>query len=188
MCSSTYIHGMADRRQLIKYLRFQLEEELSADNGAHPFEQICKEAARRRIASNLIPATGPVAGGGDARRDFETFTSYLPKELGKHSAFGARMGGKALALLCTLERTAGVATKFREDVEAIVMSGDKFEHVYGMCSVAVDVGRRDRLRKKVREKHGIDLTVLDGVWLAENLADPDLFWVAEEYVGSSQTC
>jgi hypothetical protein len=76
-----------DRRQLIKYLRFQLNE-LSAENGHHTFEHICREVARARLATNLVPATGPVAGGGDAGRDFETFKSYLPKQLGEHGALG----------------------------------------------------------------------------------------------------
>ena len=173
---------MANRRELIKYLRFQLQEELPVDNGAHTFEQICKEVARLRLASNLIPATGPVGGGGDAGRDFETFKSYLPKELGEHSAFVLRMSDKALAFACTLEKKERVPTKFAKDVETIVKSGDKFDHVYAMCTAAVDVGRRNRLRRKVKKEHGIDLTLLDGEWLAEQLADPDLFWVADAYL------
>jgi hypothetical protein len=33
-------------------------------------------------------------------------------------------------------------------------------------SVNVKVGRRNRLRSKLRQQHGIDLTLLDGQWLA----------------------
>jgi hypothetical protein len=83
----SHIRGVPDRRQFIKYLRFQLNE-LSAENGHHTFEHICREVARARLATNLVPATGPVAGGGDAGRDFETFKSYLPKQLGEHGALG----------------------------------------------------------------------------------------------------
>jgi len=35
---------MADRRELIKYPRFQLNE-LSVENGHHTFEHICREAS-----------------------------------------------------------------------------------------------------------------------------------------------
>lgn len=171
---------MADRRQLIKYLRFQLDE-LSAENGHHTFEQICREVARARLATNLIPATGPVAGGGDSGRDFETFKSYLPQELGAHSAFVANLSDKALAFACTLQREK-VDQKFRKDVDTIVASGDTFDHVYAMCVANVDVGRRNRLRNKVRDQHGMALTLLDGQWLAEQLADAELFWVAESYL------
>jgi hypothetical protein len=171
---------MADRRQLIKYLRFQLDE-LSAENGHHTFEHICREVARARLATNLIPATGPVAGGGDAGRDFETFKSYLPQELGDHSAFVANLSDKALAFACTLQREK-VDQKFRKDIDTIAASGDTFDHVYAMCVANVDVGRRNRLRNKVRDQHGMALTLLDGQWLAEQLADPELFWVAESYL------
>jgi len=171
---------MADRRQLVKYLRFQLDE-LSAENGHHNFEHICREVARARLATNLIPATGPVAGGGDAGRDFETFKSYLPKELGEHSAFVANMSDEALAFACTLQKEQ-VDRKFKKDVDTIVASGDKFDQIYAMCAVNVEVGRRNRLRKKVLDQHGMDLTLFDGQWLAEQLADPDLFWVAEAYL------
>jgi hypothetical protein len=171
---------MADRRQLTKYLRFQLDE-LSAENGHYAFENICREVARARLATNLIPATGPVAGGGDAGRDFETFKSYLPKELGEHSDFAANMSGKALAFACTLQRDK-VDRKTKKDVDAVVASGDKFDHIYAMCAVNVDIGRRNRLRNKVREQSSVDLTLLDGKWLADQLADPDLFWVAETYL------
>ncbi len=171
---------MVDRRQLIKYLRFQLDE-LSAENGHHTFEHICREVARARLATNLVPATGPVAGGGDAGRDFETFKSYLPEELGEHSAFVANMSDEALAFACTLQKDK-VDRKFKKDVDTIVASGDKFDHIYAMCAVNVDVGRRNRLRNKVRDQYGIDLTLLDGQWFAAQLADPDLFWVTETYL------
>jgi len=171
---------MVDHRQLMKYLRFQLDE-LSAENGHHTFEHICREVARARLASNLLPATGPVAAGGDAGRDFETFKSYLPRELGEHSAFVATMSDTALAFACSLQRDK-VDRKFKKDVETIVASGDQFDHVYALCAVNVDVSRRNRLRNKVRDQHGIELTLLDGQWLAEQLADSDLFWVAEAYL------
>jgi hypothetical protein len=46
---------------------------LAADNAHHSFEHLCRHVAKRRIASNVLPATGPVSVGGDQGRDFETF-------------------------------------------------------------------------------------------------------------------
>jgi hypothetical protein len=54
---------------------------LSGDNGHHSFEHLCRQVAKRRIASNVLPATGPVSAGGDQGRDFETFRTCLVEEL-----------------------------------------------------------------------------------------------------------
>jgi hypothetical protein len=64
------------RNDLRAYIRYQLSQ-LSARNAAHDFERLAFDLARARIASNLLPATGPVQAGGDQGRDFESFHSYL---------------------------------------------------------------------------------------------------------------
>jgi hypothetical protein len=53
--------------QLGRAIRFALSK-LSSQNAHHEFEHLCRHIAKRRIASNVIPATGPVAAGGDQGR------------------------------------------------------------------------------------------------------------------------
>ena len=48
--------------ELARMIRFALDE-LSRENGHHAFEELCRELAQARMVSNLLPATGPVAGG-----------------------------------------------------------------------------------------------------------------------------
>jgi hypothetical protein len=55
-----------------KYIRFQLER-LAARNEHHVFEEICCRIAKRRLSTNLLPATGPVSVGGDQGRDAESY-------------------------------------------------------------------------------------------------------------------
>jgi hypothetical protein len=62
------------------FIRFQLAA-LGERNGHHEFEHICRRVAGARIASNLLPSTGPVSGGGDQGSDFETHPTELPHEL-----------------------------------------------------------------------------------------------------------
>lgn len=62
-----------------RYIRFQLEH-LTARNEHHTFEEICYRIAKRRLSSNLLPATGPVSAGGDQGRDAETYYTRLPQE------------------------------------------------------------------------------------------------------------
>jgi hypothetical protein len=55
-----------------KLIRFALSE-LAAENAHHDFEHLCRHLTRRKICPNIIPATGPVSGGGDQGADFETY-------------------------------------------------------------------------------------------------------------------
>jgi hypothetical protein len=71
-----------------RYIRFQLEH-LTARNEHHTFEEICYRIAKRRMSSNLLPATGPVSAGGDQGRDAETYYTRLPQELPAAAGFVA---------------------------------------------------------------------------------------------------
>jgi hypothetical protein len=72
--------------QLATMIRFHLET-LGETNAHHPFEQLCLGLTRRRIVSNVLPATGPVSAGGDGGRDAESFWSLVAKELPDTSRF-----------------------------------------------------------------------------------------------------
>lgn len=166
---------------LARYLRFTLEE-LSAQNGQFEFEQICQELIRARVASNVVTATGPVVAKGDQGRDAETFVSYLAKELGPHSAFLALVSEGTLAICCTLQAN-GLAAKFAGDAAKVVGSGQPVERIYSLCSTTVAVGVRHDIEKAASEAAGgVPVTVLDGKWIAEQLADTDLFWIAERFL------
>lgn len=71
---------MANPVQTAQMIRLALGS-LAADNAHHSFEHLCRHIAKRRIASNVLPATGPVSAGGDQGLDFETFRTYLADEL-----------------------------------------------------------------------------------------------------------
>ena len=84
-------------------IRFALDE-LSRENGHHAFEDLCRELARARVASNVLPATGPVSGGGDQGRDFETFRTYLAGSLRFSRGFMGLASADTLVFACTLQR------------------------------------------------------------------------------------
>lgn len=68
---------MATLAEVKAQIRFALEQ-LSAKNAHHEFEHLCLDLARLRICSNVLPATCPVAAGGDQGHDFETFRTPGP--------------------------------------------------------------------------------------------------------------
>jgi hypothetical protein len=62
--------------ELQQRIRFALAQ-LASLNRHHDFEHLAHQFACIRVASNMVPATGPVARWGDQGRDFETFRSYI---------------------------------------------------------------------------------------------------------------
>lgn len=169
-----------NRVQSANVIRFYLSQ-LPARNGAHVFEELCRQLARMRIASNVVPATGPVGAGGDQGRDFETFRTYLAAGDLAPTTFIGRATEKTLAFSCTLQQDR-LAEKIRTDVAKIVAGGHRVDGVYVFTERSIPIGDRHQIEKELSEKRGIQLHVLDGEWLAEQLADAETFWIAEQYL------
>jgi hypothetical protein len=170
-----------DNTARAKYLRFALEE-LSAHNGQFEFEALCQEVIKARVASNLVTATGPVAAKGDQGRDAETYVSYLQDELGPHSAFLALLTKSMAAVCCTLQRD-NLKGKFKDDAEKVVSSGAEVERIYAMCSIPIAAGLRHEIEQESSHAAGgVPVQLFDGVWIAQQLANSELFWVAERYL------
>jgi hypothetical protein len=97
--------------RLARSIRFALSD-LSSQNAHHEFEHLCRQLARRRIASNVIPATRPVASGGDQGRDFETFRTYLREQLPFSIGSLALAVEDTVVFACTLQEN-DLASKIR---------------------------------------------------------------------------
>ncbi len=162
------------------FIRFQLEA-LGERNAHHEFEHICRRVAGARIASNLLPSTGPVSGGGDQGSDFETYPTELAKELGPYGVFLALTAGAPLAFVCTIQRT-NLRAKLLEDVSKAVAENPSIERVHAFATGPLSKAQRSKAISEAEEQHGIELIVHDALYLSEQLAEPDLFWVARRYL------
>ncbi|MGI4811914.1 MAG: hypothetical protein ACRYGG_01025 [Janthinobacterium lividum] len=164
--------------QLSVLIRFHLSE-MGARNAHHEFEHLARHLARARIASNILPATGPVSAGGDRGRDFETFGTHhgapaLPgNRFAEHSTASRR-----LVFQCSLEKR--IEAKIRKDFGALAGDEDTHEIVY-FCEQNLPIARRLKLADEAREV-GFTLQIFDGIAIAEWLAEPDIFWIAQEYL------
>jgi hypothetical protein len=167
--------------QVIAQIRFQLDQ-LSTLNAHHDFEHLCRHLARARICSNILPASGPVAAGGDQGRDFETFRTYLKAQaLNAESTFLGLVSRRPLVFACTAQKK-DLAEKVRSDVKTIMGSGSTVEGVHFFFATDVEVALRHKLRDWARTNHGIDLEVHDAQSISELLADREVFWIAEKYL------
>ncbi len=164
--------------KLIAYIRFQLDQ-LNSKNGQFDFEHLCRHFARETIAPNILPATGPVSAGGDQGRDFETFTTFITNS--DSSIFYGRHESKPLAFACSLYKKNGLKDKIKSDVQSIC-TGTKPSLIYFFSNQDVPVALRHELQKWSIEKHQLGLEIIDAQALSEQLSQPKLFWIAEEYL------
>lgn len=170
---------MASPTQLAAQIRFALET-LAETNDHHAFERICAGLARRRIVSNLLPATGPVSAGGDQGRDAESHWTDLPNE-GVTSWFSLLASTEPVALACTIQKS-DLAAKIRRDLSAITESGNKVRRVIYFTITAVPVAQRHQLQSHARDTHVIELDIWDAQGIAQHLADHDLIYLAVEHL------
>ncbi|MDX3101628.1 hypothetical protein [Nonomuraea angiospora] len=161
-------------------IRFALNQ-LAARNGQHEFETLSRMLARTTVTRNVLPATGPVAAGGDQGRDFETYhtemagqTQQLGHDLGMRDSDG-------VGFTCTLQQD-NIGSKIRGDVDKIQAEGTAVRFVLAYCEVNIPVARRHDLQLQIRTQHGIHLEIFDGNGIAELLAHHATFWIAEEYL------
>ena len=175
---------MATILELIGQVGYQLAE-LSARNAQHEFEHLCRHLARARICSNVLPATGPVSGGGDQGRDFESFRTHLNLRLARSanpaSVFLGLASERRLAFACSLQKE--ILRKIRSDVALIAASRDEIDAIHYFCASNVSVSRRHELQSWSQDEYGVHLEVYDRQAIAELLVDREVFWIASQFLG-----
>ena len=151
------------------------------ENAHHVFEQLCRHLTARFICSNVLPATGPVSAGGDQGRDFETFRSYLRDELGPTGAFLGLVSEKTIAFVCTTQ-AENLTAKLRSDIEKVCSSGHPVHEIRAFTLASVPVGARHALETETQETHNVRLEFHDAESIADLLARPEGFWIAEHFL------
>ncbi|MFE4830688.1 hypothetical protein [Streptomyces sp. NPDC056672] len=169
-----------DAVQLERRIRFALSI-LGESNSHHDFEALCLGLARRRITSNLLPAAGPVSGGGDQGRDAESHWSDIPRELPGTSLFASLASTQRVVMACTIQAT-DIPGKIRKDLASICVQGTPVDRVIYFTVTAVPAGKRHDLIDEAARTHQVELEIWDAAALALHLADYDLFYLAVQYL------
>ncbi|WP_434622643.1 hypothetical protein [Azospirillum sp. B2RO_4] len=166
-----------NKLKLAGMIRFQLGE-MRARNAHHEFEHLSRHLARAKVYSNILPATGPVGAGGDEGRDFETYRSSVVFPV---SAIPDQLSSsmRRIAFGCTLQ--SKIAAKIKSDITTIIASGGVEEVVY-FCEANVPIARRYELVRWAFSEHNVELQIFDGTAISEMLAEPEVFWIAQEYL------
>ena len=171
---------MANPSVVEAQVRFALSQ-LPVHNAHHEFEHICRHLTQQFICSNVLPATGPVSAGGDQGRDFETFRTYVREELGPHGAFLGLVSEGTITSICTLQ-ARDLPAKLRRDIKKVCASGHPVHEIRAFTLQSVPVGTRHKLQSETRESYGVRLEVHDAESIANLLARPNGFWIAERFL------
>ncbi len=163
-----------------QYIRFALDN-LGARNAHHDFEELCRQFAQARIASNILPATGPVSAGGDQGRDAETFHTVLKDELGPHGAFLGRVSDGLYVFTCTIQQE-DVDKKILADVKKILDHGRPPAAIFAFCTGNLPVGKRKKVETYIAKQFDGKFEIIDREALAVQLAQRDIYWIAERYL------
>ena len=171
---------MANPAELATLIRFALSQ-IPAHNAHHVFEEVCRHLTRQFICSNVLPATGPVSAGGDQGRDFETFRTHLREELGPGGGFLGLVSEGAIAFVCTTQAD-DVSAKVAADIEKVCASGHPVHEIKAFLLASMPVAARHQLESKMQKAHGVHLEVFDAEAVAELLASPQGFWIADQFL------
>lgn len=172
---------MVTLNKLVTQIRFQLEQ-LSEQNGYHKFEHLCRWLVRKKICSNILPATGPVSTFGDQGRDFETFRTYLQQSPIADSSFIGLTSEGPIAFACTLTQGKGISQKIKSDIQTIMQSGTAVIDIQYFCVADIPSGMRHKLVDWAKKEKNILLEIYDGQAISELLTEQDVFWIAEEFL------
>ena len=173
-------HAMNNRYQLRQYIRFQLEQ-MSAKNEHHLFEELAFELARQTVSRRLVPATGPVQAGGDQGRDFESFRTYLASSPIASSVAAGTDGDDVLVFGCTLDKK--LEAKIKGDIKTMCGSDPNPDAIFYYAVPDLAVAKRHELQAWTRKQYSAELEVFDGQAIANLLAEPEHFWIAEQFLG-----
>lgn len=171
---------MQNRVEVRAYIRYSLSR-LGLQNGAHQFEHLCFELARQRHVSNILPATGPVQAGGDQGRDFESYRTGLSDAGLGSSSFISLVSDELIVGACTLQKD-NVSTKIRKDLKSIFGIGERPARVLYFCEQGIPVASRHKLQAHCRGVYSAHLEIIDGEAIADQLCDPDTFWIASQFL------
>ncbi len=103
--------------------------------------------------------------------------------VGTASAFFGRVAREKVIFACSMEKN--VQKKVKEDLKAAAEFHQEVARLVFFTTEDVPVGRRHKLQRFAQDTHGILLEVFDAHAISELLVEPELFWMAQQYLSVS---
>ncbi|WP_075604137.1 hypothetical protein [Saccharicrinis aurantiacus] len=146
-------------------LAYELEK-ISTNQKQDLFEGFCRRIAEKVIAPNLIPQTGPT-GGGDGKTDAETFP--VSEEISDRWFIPENGWNKDEKWAFAISAKKVWKPKAESDIKNILLTEREYTRVYFMSNQTISSKQRKDAQDKFIEKYEVDIVILDGVWLLEEV-------------------
>ena len=143
------------------------------------FEAFAHRMCEKFIAPNLRPQTGPT-GGGDGKTDAETYPVSEEVALRWFTSDAAK-ADKRLAFAFSAKKDW--RGKVKSDVESIASTERDYDHIYFITNQFVPAKDSASVQDKLKQEHGISLTILDRSWLLDRVFNHHSLDIAAEELG-----
>lgn len=141
------------------------------------FEHFCRRLAEKELCPNLLPQTGPT-GGGDSKVDAETYPVADVISLRWYEGAARSADRERWAFAFSAKKKW--RPKIQSDVENIVNTGRGYKLIYFITNQFVRDKVRAAVEDELKDKHGVDVRILDRSWITECIYEHGRLEIAVE--------
>jgi len=130
------------------------------------FERFARRLCEREVCPNLLPQTGPT-GGGDSKVDAETYPVADGLSLAWYTGFGREAASERWGFAFSAKKRW--KPKLCSDVAKAARTGREYRKVFFVTNQSVPDRKRADAEDQLRNKHGVDVRVLDRTWILDRV-------------------
>lgn len=146
-------------------LEYHLET-LTSRSQENDFENFARRLAEYEICPNLLPHTGP-SGGGDSKVDAETYPVADVLSFAWFTGIGREAAAERWAFAFSAKKKW--RSKVKADVGKIAAANRGYQKIFFVTNQFVPDRVRAEVEDELREKHGIDVRILDRTWILDRI-------------------
>jgi hypothetical protein len=148
-------------------LEYHLETLTSRGQEAE-FQRFAFELAKREVCPNLLPQTGPT-GGGDSKVDTETYPVADSLSLVWCSGIGREASAERWGFAISAMKKW--LPKLKSDIAKIAGTQRGYVKAFFVTNQFVPDKRRAAIEDGLRNKHSMDVRILDRSWILDRVFD-----------------
>lgn len=164
-------------------LAFELDN-ITKNQKENQFETLARKFAEKLITPNLIPQVGPT-GGGDGKTDSETYPiSPLISDRWFVPSNGWEKNEK-WAFAISAKKTW--KSKLKSDIISILGTERDYTRIYFITNQTPSSKKKKDAQDEFIKQFEIDVVILDGVWILENVFSNNLINLVVDSLNLSET-
>lgn len=149
-------------------LDFHLDS-LGSRKQEYEFEHFARLLSEAELCPNLVPQTGPTAGG-DGKVDTDTYP--VAEEIAERWFMG-KTGSEKERWAFAFSTQKTWKPKVRKDVKSIHGSGRKYKQIYFITNQYCPAKDIHKEQDDLSNKYGINVTILDRTWILDHVYKND---------------